>query len=88
MRTIVNGRSGARLLVSGAFLFMALGSLAVGGAAAAGSDSRLVAGASTADLPHVTVGELRAPSHLLPCSAPFAAKPKLWDKIFDPNCLG
>ncbi|MEU6076724.1 hypothetical protein [Micromonospora sp. NPDC047074] len=42
MRTVVDGRRAARLLVPGALLFLALGSPAVG--AADGADSRAVAG--------------------------------------------
>ncbi|MCX4390205.1 hypothetical protein OG777_25260 [Micromonospora peucetia] len=84
MRTVVNGRLGARLLVPGALLFMALGSPAVAGSAADSSDSRTVAGSSTIDLSTVNGGGLLLPPSATPCPDGHGV-PGLWDNLF-PMC--
>ncbi|MEU9508646.1 hypothetical protein AB0D32_20490 [Micromonospora sp. NPDC048170] len=84
MRTVVNGRLGARLLVPGALLFLALGSPAVAGLTADGSDSRTVVGSSAPDLSAVDGGGLVLQPSVPPCGDAYGV-PRLWDNLF-PTC--
>ncbi|MEH1099619.1 hypothetical protein [Micromonospora sp. CPCC 205561] len=76
MRTVVDGRPGTRLLVSGALLLLAFGAPALGGSSAGGSGDRVAAGISPVE------GGLVLPP-LSGCRQ--SQKPQLWDNIF-PAC--